>query len=46
MVSEPGSTRDLGFAAAFVDVSEFFYTVVDLVDCVRSGNHGQGTPRR
>jgi hypothetical protein len=24
-----GSTRDLGFATAFVDMSGFYYTVVD-----------------
>jgi hypothetical protein len=35
-----GSTRDLGFATAFVDMSWFYYTVVDRVDCVRAGNHG------
>jgi hypothetical protein len=34
-----GSTRDLGFATAFVDMI-FDYTVVDRVDCVRAGNHG------
>ena len=34
------STRDLGFATAFVDMSWFYYTVVDRVDCVRAGNHG------
>jgi hypothetical protein len=35
-----GSTRDLGFATAFVDMSWFYYTVADRVDCVRAGNHG------
>jgi hypothetical protein len=35
-----GSTRDLGFATAFVDMIRFYYTVVDRVDCVRAGNHG------
>jgi hypothetical protein len=35
-----GSTRDLGFATVFVDMSWFYYTVVDRVDCVRAGNHG------
>jgi hypothetical protein len=35
-----GSTRDLGFATAFVDMIRFDYTVVDRVDCVRAGNHG------
>jgi hypothetical protein len=40
MVSERGSTRDLGFATAFVDMIRFDYTVADRVDCVRAGNHG------
>ena len=31
-----GSTRDLGFATAFVDTSGFYYTVVDRVDCVHA----------
>jgi hypothetical protein len=31
-----GSTRDLGFATAFVDMSGFYYTFVDGVDCVRA----------
>ena len=31
-----GSTRDLGFATAFVDMSGFYYTVVDGVDGVRA----------
>jgi hypothetical protein len=31
-----GSTRDLGFATAFVDMSWFYYTVADRVDCVRA----------
>ena len=35
-----GSTRDLGFATTFVDVSWFYYTVSDRVDCVCEGNHG------
>jgi hypothetical protein len=35
-----GLTRDLGFATAFVDMSWFYYTVVDRVDCVRAGKHG------
>jgi hypothetical protein len=40
MVSEPGSTRDLGFATTFVDMIIFDYSVVDRVDCVCAGNHG------
>ena len=40
MVLEPGSTRDLVFATDFVDMSWFYYTVADRVDCVCAGNHG------
>jgi hypothetical protein len=35
-----GSTRDLGFAAAFVDMSWFHYDVSDRLNCVCIGNHG------
>jgi hypothetical protein len=35
-----GSTRDLGFATAFVDMIRFDYIVADRVDCVCAGNHG------
>jgi hypothetical protein len=35
-----GSTCDLGFATAFIDMTRFDYTIVDRVDCVRVGNHG------
>ena len=35
-----GSTRDLGFATAFVDMIIFEYFVADSVDCVCAGNHG------
>jgi hypothetical protein len=41
-----GSTRDLGFTTAFVDMIRFDYTIVDRVDCVRAGNHGYRTSRR
>jgi len=30
-----GSTRDLGFATAFVDMSGFYFTIVDRVECMR-----------
>jgi hypothetical protein len=40
MVSEPGSTRDFGFATASVDMIMFDYYGVDRVDCVCAGNHG------
>ena len=36
MVSEPGSIRDLGFAMDFVDMSWFYYTVADRVDCMHA----------
>jgi hypothetical protein len=35
-----GSTRNLGFATAFIDMIIFDYTIADRVDCVRAGNHG------
>jgi O-antigen/teichoic acid export membrane protein len=35
-----GSTRDLGFATASVDMIMFDYSVADRVDCVCAGNHG------
>jgi hypothetical protein len=35
-----GLTSGLGFAIASIDMIRFDYTIVDRVDCVRTGNHG------